>query len=131
MPSPSISYTCSCSTQSSTSCSETAREDPDNSFVQSPDAVHPLSLEWAFYNFLGMRNHLAHRKAVTSAEVENSAAPTFPKPLQSKNVPQQIAHVYVITDASPIWCVVVSTKDRHRIKLYTSKISGIRWVSGW
>jgi hypothetical protein len=59
-----------------------------------------------------MLNYLAHRKSVTGAEIENAAASTFLKPVQTKNVSlNQIADVYVITDAGPIWCVVVSTKD--------------------
>ena len=57
-------------------------------------------------------NYLTYRKAFTGAEIENTAAQTFLKPLQTKNVClNQIANVYVITDAGSIWCVVVGTKD--------------------
>jgi hypothetical protein len=60
-----------------------------------------------------MLNYLTYRKPVTGAEIENAAASTCLKPLQTKNVClNQITNVYVITDAGPIWCVVVSAKDR-------------------
>ena len=59
-----------------------------------------------------MLNYLAYRKPVTGAEIKNAAASTFLKSLQTKNVClNQIANVYVITDAGSIWCVVVGTKD--------------------